>query len=183
MPIWAWLTPALSLGLLIGAMVAGTGPVVAVLCGIALVATVIAGVHHAEVVAHRVGEPFGTLVLAVAVTRNRVLADSFDDALGRRPYGNPAARDDLRRSDDHLQRRRWHMHIGRRSRAPRADLPRGGGGRGVRCAHRDVSVHARPPCLHDEHVGPYVQRPTTRVRGGDVGCALADLRLHSNRPP
>jgi len=68
MPIWAWLTPALSLGLLIGAMVAGTGPVVAVLCGIALVATVIAGVHHAEVVAHRVGEPFGTLVLAVAVT-------------------------------------------------------------------------------------------------------------------
>src|SRR5215470_11085638 len=68
MPIWAWLTPALSLSLLIGAMVAGTGPVVAVLCGIALVATVIAGVHHAEVVAHRAGEPFGTLVLAVAVT-------------------------------------------------------------------------------------------------------------------
>jgi Ca2+:H+ antiporter len=29
---------------------------------------VIAAVHHAEVVAHRVGEPFGTLVLAVAVT-------------------------------------------------------------------------------------------------------------------
>jgi Ca2+:H+ antiporter len=29
---------------------------------------VLAAVHHAEVVAHRVGEPFGTLVLAVAVT-------------------------------------------------------------------------------------------------------------------
>jgi Ca2+:H+ antiporter len=29
---------------------------------------VIAAVHHAEVVAHRVGEPFGTLVLALAVT-------------------------------------------------------------------------------------------------------------------
>ena len=28
----------------------------------------LAAVHHAEVVAHRVGEPFGTLVLAVAVT-------------------------------------------------------------------------------------------------------------------
>ena len=27
-----------------------------------------AAVHHAEVVAHRVGEPFGTLVLAIAVT-------------------------------------------------------------------------------------------------------------------
>jgi Ca2+:H+ antiporter len=29
---------------------------------------VFAAVHHAEVVAHRVGEPFGTLILAVAVT-------------------------------------------------------------------------------------------------------------------
>jgi hypothetical protein len=29
---------------------------------------VLAAVYHAEVVAHRTGEPFGTLVLAVAVT-------------------------------------------------------------------------------------------------------------------
>ncbi|MDX2155829.1 MAG: ionic transporter y4hA [Hyphomicrobiaceae bacterium] len=35
---------------------------------LSLFATVFAAVHHAEVVAHRVGEPFGTLVLAVAVT-------------------------------------------------------------------------------------------------------------------
>ena len=34
----------------------------------ALIAAVFAAVHHAEVVAHRVGEPFGTLVLALAVT-------------------------------------------------------------------------------------------------------------------
>ena len=33
-----------------------------------LIAAVLAAVHHAEVVAHRVGEPFGTLLLAVAVT-------------------------------------------------------------------------------------------------------------------
>ena len=39
-----------------------------VLCGAALLGTVIAAVHHAEVIAHRVGEPFGTLVLALAVT-------------------------------------------------------------------------------------------------------------------
>jgi Ca2+:H+ antiporter len=38
--------------------------VLAVLLGLA----VLAAVHHAEVVAHRVGEPFGSLVLAVAVT-------------------------------------------------------------------------------------------------------------------
>jgi Ca2+:H+ antiporter len=38
------------------------------LAAIALAAAVFAAVHHAEVVAHRVGEPFGTLVLAIAVT-------------------------------------------------------------------------------------------------------------------
>ena len=35
---------------------------------VVLVGAVLAAVHHAEVVAHRVGEPFGSLVLAVAVT-------------------------------------------------------------------------------------------------------------------
>ena len=38
------------------------------LLAIGLLMGVLAGVHHAEVVAHRVGEPFGTLVLAVSVT-------------------------------------------------------------------------------------------------------------------
>jgi Ca2+:H+ antiporter len=42
--------------------------VVLVLVGALLAASVLAAVHHAEVVAHRVGEPFGSLVLAVAVT-------------------------------------------------------------------------------------------------------------------
>jgi Ca2+:H+ antiporter len=44
------------------------GIVPVVLVAVALAAAVIAAVHHAEVVAHRVGEPFGSLVLAVAVT-------------------------------------------------------------------------------------------------------------------
>lgn len=35
---------------------------------IVLCAAVMAAVHHAEVVAHRVGEPYGTLLLAIAVT-------------------------------------------------------------------------------------------------------------------
>lgn len=33
-----------------------------------LAGTVLAAVHHAEVIAHRTGEPFGSLVLAIAVT-------------------------------------------------------------------------------------------------------------------
>jgi Ca2+:H+ antiporter len=43
------------------------GPVV-VLTTMLLAGAVLAAVHHAEVVAHRVGEPYGSLVLAVAVT-------------------------------------------------------------------------------------------------------------------
>jgi Ca2+:H+ antiporter len=42
-------------------------PILAFL-GLVLVATVFVAVHHAEVVALRVGEPFGSLILAVAVT-------------------------------------------------------------------------------------------------------------------
>ena len=44
------------------------GTFVLVIAGVVLAAAVLAAVHHAEVVAHRVGEPFGSLVLAVAVT-------------------------------------------------------------------------------------------------------------------
>ena len=68
MPLWTWLIPALSLVLLVAALVTGVGTALAVLCGVALIGTVVASVHHAEVVAHRVGEPLGTIVLAVAVT-------------------------------------------------------------------------------------------------------------------
>ncbi|UFQ14986.1 MULTISPECIES: calcium:proton antiporter [Streptomyces] len=43
------------------------GAVVAVVT-LVLAGAVLAAVHHAEVIAHRVGEPFGSLVLAIAVT-------------------------------------------------------------------------------------------------------------------
>ena len=68
MPTWTWAVPLIAVVLLVVAVVTGVGIVVALLCAGALVGAVIASVHHAEVIAHRVGEPFGTLVLAVAVT-------------------------------------------------------------------------------------------------------------------
>jgi Ca2+:H+ antiporter len=68
MAAWTWLLPALSFALLIGGLAAGVGPLLSIVCAAALIGAVIAAVHHAEVIAHRVGEPFGTLVLAVAVT-------------------------------------------------------------------------------------------------------------------
>jgi Ca2+:H+ antiporter len=44
----------------------GSGP--AILVALLLAGAVLAAVEHAEVVAHRIGEPFGSLVLAIAVT-------------------------------------------------------------------------------------------------------------------
>lgn len=68
MPIWTIATPLVAAALLGLSMSMGVGLGLAVACAAALIAAVIAAVHHAEVVAHRVGEPFGTLVLAVAIT-------------------------------------------------------------------------------------------------------------------
>ena len=65
---WAWLVPAAALVLFAIAAAVGVGPWLELLCGIGLIGAVLTAVHHAEVVAHRVGEPFGTLVLALAVT-------------------------------------------------------------------------------------------------------------------
>ena len=40
----------------------------ALVVAVALIVSVLAAGHHAEVIAHRIGEPYGTLVLAIAVT-------------------------------------------------------------------------------------------------------------------
>src|SRR4051812_8902066 len=67
-PLWTWLLPVLAIGTLFFGLAMGVGPWLALVCGAVLVGTVLVAVHHAEVVAHRLGEPFGTLVLALAVT-------------------------------------------------------------------------------------------------------------------
>lgn len=68
MPRLAWLAPLIAAALLAGSWFTTLNTVVVSACAAALIGAVIAAVHHAEVVAHRVGEPFGTLVLAVAIT-------------------------------------------------------------------------------------------------------------------
>ncbi|MEU4624593.1 ionic transporter y4hA [Actinoplanes sp. NPDC023801] len=65
---WTWYVPLLALlalGLTFGRDLPAA--VVAV-ASLLLAGAVLAAVHHAEVVAHRVGEPYGSLILAVAVT-------------------------------------------------------------------------------------------------------------------
>ncbi|MBT9550496.1 MAG: ionic transporter y4hA [Hydrogenophaga sp.] len=65
---WPTLVPFAAAALLGGALMGTPGTALLAVCALALIGAVIAAVHHAEVVAHRVGEPFGTLVLAVAIT-------------------------------------------------------------------------------------------------------------------
>jgi Ca2+:H+ antiporter len=65
---WTSLVPALAVVLLVSTWGRELPAAVVALVTPVLAGAVLAAVHHAEVVAHRVGEPFGSLVLAVAVT-------------------------------------------------------------------------------------------------------------------
>ncbi|HET6182971.1 MAG TPA: hypothetical protein VFA03_05190 [Acetobacteraceae bacterium] len=66
-PLYTIVLPLIGLGAWVGIGKVGLEPL-ALLLAIILLGNVIASVHHAEVVALRVGEPLGTLVLALAVT-------------------------------------------------------------------------------------------------------------------
>ena len=65
--LWS-VTPIVACLILGAAWGRSLGWVILSVIGVTLVAAVFSSVHHAEVVAHRVGEPFGTLVLALAIT-------------------------------------------------------------------------------------------------------------------
>jgi Ca2+:H+ antiporter len=75
MPRSAWIFPALAVLLFAAATGLGVsftpspgGLVFAAVLLIILFGTVFAAVHHAEVIAERIGEPYGTLLLTLAVT-------------------------------------------------------------------------------------------------------------------
>jgi Ca2+:H+ antiporter len=74
-PPSSWIFPALAVALFAAATGLGmsftptaAGLVFAVALLVILFGTVFAAVHHAEVIAHRIGEPYGTLLLTLAVT-------------------------------------------------------------------------------------------------------------------
>ena len=65
---WTVFTPLVAAVVLAVSWGSHPPPAISALIGVVLIGVVLAAVHHAEVVAHRVGEPFGSLLLAVAVT-------------------------------------------------------------------------------------------------------------------
>src|SRR5271169_3860292 len=75
MPRSAWIFPALAVLLFAGVTAlhytfapSAAGLVFAAVLLLILFGTVFAAVHHAEVIAERIGEPFGTLLLTLSVT-------------------------------------------------------------------------------------------------------------------
>ncbi len=71
LPTWAWAFPIAACALLAGKMtgvVAADAELILALAAVLLGASVFAAVHHAEIIALRVGEPLGSIVLALAVT-------------------------------------------------------------------------------------------------------------------
>ncbi len=67
-PLWSVAAPVAACLTLAAVWGRPLGWALLLLVATALVAAVLVAVHHAEVIALRVGEPFGTLVLALAVT-------------------------------------------------------------------------------------------------------------------
>jgi Ca2+:H+ antiporter len=68
-PKWTIAAPVFAGAVLVAAFLHfNMGGFLIAFVAVGLGASVFAAVHHAEVVAHRVGEPYGTLVLALAVT-------------------------------------------------------------------------------------------------------------------
>ena len=183
MPIWTWLTPVLAVAALVAALVAGVGMLLAILCGVALMGTVIAAVHHAEVVAHRVGEPFGTLVLALAVTAietalilSMMIAGGDDMAV--------LPRDSIYAAVMIICNGVVGICVLLGGLAHREQTFRvEGAGAGLAALIVMSTLTLVLPVFTTSTPGRHLQRLAARVRGGDFGRALGDLHLHSDRTP
>src|SRR5580698_5258394 len=64
---WTTIIPSLAWVLFFSGLINDSN-IFQIVASILLIMSVISAVHHSEIIAHRVGEPFGTIILAVAVT-------------------------------------------------------------------------------------------------------------------
>lgn len=64
---WTTIIPILAWILFFSGQI-GRSDIFQAIAGVLLILSVISAVHHSEIIAHRVGEPYGTIILAVAVT-------------------------------------------------------------------------------------------------------------------
>ena len=145
---------------------------------------VLAAVHHAEVVAHRVGEPFGSLVLAVAVTVIEVALIVTLMVSGGQGHRVAGPRHGLRRRDDHLQRHRRAVAC---SSAPCATAPSLFNAEGTGAALATVvdPGHAEPGAADaspPSAPGPEFSAAQLAFAARGLAGAVRHVRAHPDRP-
>lgn len=64
---WTIIIPILAWGLFFSGFIYDND-IVQIIASILLILSVMSSVHHSEIIAHRVGEPYGTIILAIAIT-------------------------------------------------------------------------------------------------------------------
>src|SRR3954463_5601730 len=182
MPWWAWAWPALACALLVAAAFIDVTGALAGATALLLAATVFAAVYHAEVVAHRVGEPFGTLVLAVAVTVIEVsLIVSI--MLGGGPETAGLARDTVFAAVMIICNGLVGVCLLWRGAPFRAGVQARGRERRPRGPDRARHPYPRAAELHDDDAGAELHDRAARLRRRDVGRALRLLRLRADGAP
>ena len=187
MPKSAWIFPALAVLLFAAATAAGysfkpssAGLAFAAVLLLILFGTVFAAVHHAEVVAERIGEPFGTLLLTLSVTIIEV-ALIATIMLGEKTRDHAGARYGVCGGDDRLQRAGRPLHPGRRLALPRAGYP---GERIEPLSQRSLGArdhHADHAQLHADNAGAGFFNGATRLCQCRHHPALWRVSLYPDR--
>jgi hypothetical protein len=146
---WTSVVPALAV--LVLAATWGSKPpwAVLVVVGVLLAGAVLAAVHHAEVVAYRVGEPFGSLVLAVAVTVIEV-ALIVTLMVSGGSETSTLARDTVFAATEIRRRDRRDLAAGRRARPGRRVVHRRGVGERARHGLDARDADARAADVHHQ---------------------------------
>src|SRR5215211_2365729 len=165
MPWWAWAWPALACALLVAAAFIEVTGALAGATALLLAATVFAAVYHAEVVAHRVGEPFGTLML------------------GGGPETAGLARDTVFAAVMIICNGLVGVCLLWRGAPFRAGVQARGRERRPRGPDRARHPYPRAAELHDDDAGAELHDRAARLRWRDVGRALRLLRLRADGAP
>ena len=139
-------------------------------------------VHHAELVALWLGEPYGTLVLTLAVTIIE-LSLIVSLMLTGEPSPGAAARHGACGGDAGAQRPRRYLHRGRHAASPRAGVPDARGERVPRCADADGDPGSGAAQLHADHAGPLLLDPATDLRRQHLPRAVPGVPVRADRAP
>jgi hypothetical protein len=178
---WTLVVPAVAMIALAATWGRKPGDLVLALVAALLAGAVLASVHHAEVVAHRVGEPLGSLVLAVAVTVIEVgLIVALMASLGDR---HARAGHRVRGGHDHVQRRRRALPRRHDAAPPHRDLQRRRNGDRIRDRDHAGNTVPRPSDVHDERARRDVLLHAAHVCGRRVGHDVRAVRLRAERAP